>query len=274
MTQRVWGIDFSGAAVPGARLALAEATVADGRVHVDAVDAVASRCGPGAASEAAITGLCDLARAVSPDRVGVDAALSLPQVATRALGVDHWQELPAAVQQQCPDARALTALVIDAAPPTGHRYPRRVTDVRAAALSPVHFMIAAQTHTALTELLPRWSTAAAQVAAHPPLREVYPAGALSVWGIAASGYKGVDPTHRRRRRAIVDALGATGIVTVAASAREMMIEQSGGDLLDAAIAAVVTGLTEPTPPPGPPIEGAICGADPRDYPSQCPLLSA
>ncbi|MDR9411008.1 MAG: DUF429 domain-containing protein [Haloquadratum sp.] len=275
MTTRVWGIDFSGAAHPGARLALAEATLQEGVVRIGAVEAVATRCGTPSAREAAIAGLTELARSVGPDRVGIDAALSLPQTALRALGADRWQQLPAAVRRRCPDARALTGLVIDAAPPTGPRYPRRVTDARTAALSPVHFMIAAQTYAALTELLPRWR-AVGDVAPHggarPTLCEVYPAAALSVWAIASTGYKGEDPRHRDRRVAIIDALTDTGAVTVAPGPRAAMLDQPGGDLLDAAIAAVVAGLARPTAPPGPPAEGAICGGEPTDYRPQCPLL--
>jgi Protein of unknown function (DUF429). len=275
MTHRVWGVDFSGAAYPGDRLALAEATVTDAVVHIDAVDAVASRCGAGEARADAIAGLVDLAEELRPTRVGVDAALSLPQAATRALGVDHWKALPGAVRHRCPDVQALTALVIDAAPSTGPRYPRRVTDVRASALPPVHFMIAAQTHAALTELLPRWQhigAVAPHLDGHPHLREVYPAAALNLWGLAAAGYKGDDATHRDRRLTILDALTRTGVVTTTASVRDAMLAQPGGDLLDAGIAAVVTALTPTTSPPGPPIEGVICGADPTDYPSGCPLL--
>ena len=276
MTHRVWGIDFSGAAHPGERLALAEATVTDAVVTIDAVDAVARRCGTDATREAAITGLVDLAAELRPAHVGIDAALSLPQTATHALGVDQWHALPEAVRLRCQDVPALTALVIDATPPVGPRYPRRVTDVRASALPPVHFMIAAQTHAALTELLPRWQRVGA-VAPHrdgrPRLREVYPAAALDLWGLAATGYKGPDPTHRDRRVAILDALTGTGVLTITASVRDAMLDQPGGDLLDAAIAAVVTGLTAPAPPPGPAIEGAISGADPTDYAPGCALLS-
>jgi Protein of unknown function (DUF429). len=277
MTTTVWGVDFSGAATPGDRLALAEASYRDGTLHIEAVDAVATRCETADSREAAIAGLVDLARRRRPARVGLDAALSLPQSAVRALGVEDWTLLPATVRSRCGDARALTKEVIDAAPATGPRYPRRVADAKASALSPVHFMIAAQTYAALTELLPRWRHVGGIIphtAGTPALCEVYPAAALGVWGLDATGYKGPDPVHRGRRTTIVEALTATGAVRIVEDARDAMIDQHGGDLLDAAIAATVMAFMTPCSSPGPPVEGSICGADPTDYPSQCPLLPA
>ena len=276
MTTTVWGVDFSGAATPGDRLALAEASLSDGTLHIDAVDAVARRCETAGDREAAIAGLVDLARRRRPTRVGVDAALSLPQSAVRALGVEDWALLPATVRSKCSDPRALTKVVIDAAPATGSRYPRRVVDAQATALSPVHFMIAAQTYAALTELLPRWQQVGGIIphtSGIPALCEVYPAAALGVWGLDATGYKGSDPIHRGRRTLIVEALTATGAVRIAEDARDAVIDQRGGDLLDAAIAATATAFMTPCSSPGPPVEGRICGADPTDYPSECSLLT-
>ena len=277
MTITVWGVDFSGAATPGDRLALAEASLTDGTLHIETVDAVANRCATAPGRDAAIAGLVDLAGRSRPARVGVDAALSLPQSAVRALGVGDWTQLPAAVRDQCSDARELSTVVIEAAPATGPRYPRRVVDAQASALSPVHFLIAAQTYAALTELLPRWQQVGGIIPhteGTPALCEVYPAAALDIWGLDATGYKGADPVHSDRRRAIVEALTATGAVRIAGEARDAMLSQHGGDLLDAAVAATATAFMTPCPTTGPPVEGRICGADPTDYPSQSPLLPA
>lgn len=83
------------------------------------------------------------------------------------------------------------------------------------------------------------------------LAEVYPAAALGVWGLTATGYKGRSPASRRLRSDMVTALIARhGIVLT-----EMHRTLAGDvdDAFDALVAAIVgrevaTGRTEWPPP--------------------------
>ena len=72
------------------------------------------------------------------------------------------------------------------------------------------------------------------------LLETYPAGALDRLGLCRDNYKGANDAEAERRRRNIDGLTEVAGVAVAAEQRETVIENTGGDALDAVVAATAT----------------------------------
>ncbi len=123
---------------------------------------------------------------------------------------------------------------------------RRLTDrLMRAPLAPTNLRLYRQTHFWLRDVL-RPLVAACRVTvapfqpAQPPkphLIEVCPAVSLRTWQLPSRGYKGKTESHRRTRAAIVAALRAC-CLDIPDQAVQLAVTQTGGDALDALVAAV------------------------------------
>lgn len=247
--ERVWGVDFSGAADAGrkvwlaeARLDAAEPRVVDCRAATDRLDCPADR----AATLAAL-------RRFVADRTGevvaVDASFGLPAGFVReGLDVTDWPAMLRAVADRFDDPDALAAACLSWAESHPDRtYVPRATDRRTGASAPYHWLVVHQTYHALTGLLEPLVAAEAVTVLpfqtggtdddRPRLVETYPAATLDRLGLVREGYKDDDAAAAERRAANLEGIREHG-VRVADPVAERAREETGGHALDAVVAAV------------------------------------
>jgi len=124
-----------------------------------------------------------------------------------------------------------------------------VTDVETRTpFCPYNLRMYRQTYWGIAHILMPLVTARAAVALPmqaprpgvPWLLETCPASVLKRSGLYRP-YKGVSDSHRAQRRRILDTLIARGRLVLGASGlRQRILEDAGGDALDAVVAAVTT----------------------------------
>jgi hypothetical protein len=247
----VYGVDFSGARRAGDSTYLAEATAADddGGLRVESVAAAPARLGTDAARESVLPALRSfVAGAGARTAFGIDFSFGLPAFLLDAADAADWE----AFVRWFPGGFADPSAFADwagsaAAERDGDRtYYRRETDRRVGATSPYHFFVKAQTFYGVRDVLkPLVADGTVRVlpmhapdAAAPWLLEAYPAATLERVGGHRERYKTADAAGRRRRAANLDALAASGDVTLAPDVRTTAVDDADGDALDAVVAAV------------------------------------
>jgi hypothetical protein len=193
----------------------------------------------GATDDAIVEAICD----PDVDRVGIDAPLGWPDAFVDAVVAHHggapW---PGAGADPDDDRRRLRLRHTDVvvATTTG-RQPMSVSADRIAV---------AAMRAALLQHLVRQQlgdTAVDRSGTTGVVAEVYPAGALTVWGLVASGYKGSGGADRRV--AILAELEARSGVAVTDERRQAMV--ASDHLLDAFICALIARSIVDGAAPGP-----------------------
>ncbi len=237
------GVDFSGAAQAGHNIWIAEATPTNDELRVETCDSAADRFG--VAERAPCLGQLSAflreAETVGLDfPFGVPAAIherdawagSLEWVATAATDADEFQ---ATCRSRARDAT------------DGERADlRRETDGPVGALCPYGSHVWKQTFFGIRDVLAPLARTEA-VAVRPmqdggdvSLCEVYPAATLAQCDLPAAEYKDGSETARDRRRTIVEGLEAETPLTFSQGVRAELIDDAGGDALDAVVAALAT----------------------------------
>ncbi len=255
---RILGVDFSGASDAGRKIWIAE-----GRRNakgafvlascIPAIDLPSSGAAPAEAIPALvhyIAGLGGIPGGAA--RVGCDFPFSLPR---GQLNASTWRgfALGYAAQYANPDAfRAGFRSQPEAAEF------KRLTDRMAKTPFNAHNLrLYRQTWWGIAGVLgPLVRMGAAIVypqqemrAGKPVLLEVCPASTLKSIGLYPS-YKGRGSALRRARQSILEGLVARdALVVPSASLRELLLDNAGGDALDAAIAAVATAQADLTTTP-------------------------
>lgn len=247
MTTPLHGVDFSGARQAGHGIWIADATADGDRLRIDDCESAADRFGvPERAPclgelgrflrEAAVVGM--------DFPFGVPASIherstwedSLEWVATVATDVDGFEE--ACVER----AESLD---------TDRTYLLRETDGPVGAKSPYHWLVAAQTFYGIRDVLAplartdevcvRPNQTPEEAAADATrLCEVYPAATLATCSLPAREYKDDDGPARERREEIVVGLERETPLVFTDGVRGQLIDDAGGDALDAVVAALAT----------------------------------
>jgi hypothetical protein len=257
---RVYGVDFSGAEDAGHALWLAEGIVdgaacdggdvfdgdgfriVDCRPATEWFDQSADREESHRALTAFLGGLGGGAA------VGLDFPFGLP---APLVGVDNWETFlhqfpgsfssPEELRRRCTERAELLG--------DGGQKTKlfRATDEPLSALSPYDLRLQAQTFYGIRDVL-RPLVATDLVRVHPMQRphpekpsllEVYPAGVLDDLGLLNTKYKEASESGRARREEILAGLHDSGVV-VDDDVWTRVVEDDGGDALDAVAAAVGT----------------------------------
>ncbi|WP_435119216.1 DUF429 domain-containing protein [Halolamina sp. C58] len=244
--ETVFGVDFSGATDAGTKIWIAEI---DASGEPELID-----CAPATERFGVDADRADAHRALTHHLAGLDgdtaAALDFPfALPASVVDAGSWTAFvrtfpslfasPADLQRRC-QSRAELA--------DGDRVQHvRATEESVGALSPYNRRLRSQTFYGIRDVL-RPLVLADTVRAvpmqdldaeRPTLLETYPAAALdSLDGEThRAGYKEASDEGRERREANLDALAAESEVTVAAGVRQRLLDDDGGDGLDAALAA-------------------------------------
>ncbi|GAB2178973.1 hypothetical protein [Dongia sp. agr-C8] len=262
--KRVLGVDFSGANDAGRKIWIAECKRGRGDrlTLVDllpAADLPESGTAPGAAIAA-------LARHVvkQPDTIaGFDFPFTLPK---SVIDRPRWEGFAAGFAARFADPDAFRAWALSRA--DGRELRRAADRAAKTPFNSYNLRIYRQTWWGIAHLLgPLLASGAAIVRPyqplpaipHPILIEACPASSLKAIGFYPA-YKGRSGAHRRARKAILQRLIDSGLIDRPARHIErILLENIGGDALDAVIAAIATAhaAIEIEPDPDQRIEGII-----------------
>jgi hypothetical protein len=252
---RILGVDFSGASDAGRRIWVAEGRLSNSGAFelLDCKRAI-DLPGGGLRPEQAVPALARYLATLSEARVGCDFPFSLP----RALMTTRtWEMFALRYAAEFADADTFRSAMR-----SRHNgiEPRRVTDRIARTPFNAHNLrLYRQTWWGITGVLnPLVRTGRAVVrpqqtpiAGKPILIEVCPACTLKSINLYPS-YKGKASEHRRARRRILDHLIDRGaLVAPARRMRQVLLDNEGGDALDAMIGAIATARADLAQEPDP-----------------------
>ncbi|MFB6083127.1 MAG: DUF429 domain-containing protein [Halorientalis sp.] len=237
------GVDFSGAAQAGHGIRIAEAAADGGELRIESCESAADRFG--VAERAPCLGrLTEFLR--DAETVGLDFPFGVPAAVH---GRDTWTGSLEWVATVATDADAFQSECRSRAREAtdGERADlRRETDGPVGALCPYGSHVWKQTFFGIRDVLaPLARTDAVAVrpmqdAGDVSLCEVYPAATLASCDLPAAEYKDGGQPARERRRTIVEGLEAETPLAFAQGVRAELIDDAGGDALDAVVAALAT----------------------------------
>jgi hypothetical protein len=258
MRTRVHGVDFSGAADAGRRIWVASGEVEGASLRIDACRPAEALPGGGRGRVAALGALRALV-AEEPEGVfGLDFPFTLPLSLTVE---ETWEAFALAFGERYADAMTFRRACWEAA---GGRELWRQTDRETKTpFTATNLRICRQTFHGIRDLLaPLAREGRASVLPMQPARpgrawllEICPAATLKQRGLYAP-YKGSASGRRESRARILAELAADGLC-LAPALGDGLLDDPGGDALDAVIAAVTAAsvLRRPgalRPPPGGP----------------------
>jgi len=247
LRQRAIGIDFSGAKDAGRRIWIAEGTIgAGGSFALERCMPVFQRLNCGKQREVALPVLTEWIAEQNDAVIGCDFPFSLPLC---ALGDSDWHSFARGFLNVHPSAPAFRAAMRQRHATAVAKEPKRKTDgpdEAATPWNPWNIRLYWQTHAGLGSVLaPLIGRTAivpfdAAIAGKPLIVETCPASSLKKLGLYRkhSSYKGRKDACRVARSALLDALLRRKLVTLKPILRKHIIEDKGGDALDAVIAAL------------------------------------
>lgn len=248
---RVVGVDFSGARDAGNRIWVATGTARENGVVVETCVRCRDLPGSGADKDRALAALVDFIAGAGGCTVGLDFPFSLPAALVEEPG---WEEFVRAFASRYPTADELRRSCMAR---TGGKELRRRTDREARVPFCVYNMrLYRQTHAGIRDVLaPLIADGTARVLpmqppdpSRPALAETCPASLLKAIGVYPS-YKGRDGPRREARARILSALAERRLLRPPPRAlADLLVDDNGGDALDAVIAAVCAARAarEPT----------------------------
>lgn len=243
---RVLGVDFSGAKDAGKSIWIAEIDCAGEPRLVECSPATERFDSSPDRAEAHRALAHELADLDASAAAGLDFPFALPE---DVMSAADWEAFvrefpslfssPAELQRRCQSRGALT---------DDDRVQHvRTTEESVGALSPYNRRLRSQTFYGIRDVLrPLVLADVVRVAPmqqlspdRPTLLETYPAAALdSLDGETyRAGYKEASEAGRQRREANLDTLEAETAVTISADVRDRLLDDPGGDGLDAVLAA-------------------------------------
>ena len=245
---RILGVDFSGASDAGRKIWIAEGRI-DGKGGLELLTCVAAidLPGSGKAPGEAIPALARHIAALGAARVGCDFPFSLPRDLVSARS---WRSFAIRYAADFADADTFRSLMRMQQNAAEHK---RMTDrIAKTPFNSYNLRLYRQTWWGISSLLrPLIASRAAivrpqqrLVAGKPVLMEVCAACTLKSIDLYPS-YKGREAKHRRARQRILDGLIDRG--ALAAPRRRMralLLDNEGGDALDAAIGAIATARAD------------------------------
>jgi len=248
VTRRILGIDFSGATDAGRKIWIAEAVEADGTLRL--VDLRPAAELPGG-DVAPITAIAALARHIVevPDTVaGCDFPFSVPR---GLIEEPSWEDFIRAFPARFADADAFRDWAFRKA---GMRELRRRTDkAEKTPFNSYNLRIHRQTWWGIVGLLHPFLLSGAAIIrpyqptprrATPVVIEACPACFMKSIGFYPP-YKGREPSHRAARQAVLKKLVGEGYLErPSRGLTARALDNTGGDALDAMIAAIVTARAD------------------------------
>ena len=272
MPRRILGVDFSGANDAGRKIWIAEGRRDRGN-RLTLVDLRAASQLPNGGVDPA-TAIAALAEHIvkEPDTLaGCDFPFSLPK---QLIDERRWTTFAGRFSDRFADADTFRAWAMQR---TGGREIRRACDRAAKTpFNSYNLRIYRQTWWGIAHLLgPLARSRRAVIHPFQPLPsqpcpiviEACPACSLKSIDFYPQ-YKGRDAAHRRRRKAVLSKLIDSDLLAPPESSfRRILIENTGGDALDAVIAAVTTAYAEMESESAPDdrLEGTIYGTLPRPF---------
>ena len=258
--ETVYGVDFSGAQDAERNIWIAGGALTDDGLEIETLGSARELLSDASGREATHAALVDWLRERESAVVGLDFSFGLPSTLLDAIDdppADWGAFLNAFPPAGCtgPDAfedwgKERTREATD-----GERaFLKRDTDGPVGASSPYGFIGSTITYYGVRDVLGplvRGSDGGEAVATvapmqttafEPPLTllETYPAGVLDDLGLQRRNYKGASEAERDARRANLDGLTSSVDVAVRDDDREIIVDDTGGDALDAVVAAAAT----------------------------------
>lgn len=239
MSERILGVDFSGARDAGRYIWIGETTAVGEALIVNACYPATELPGGGPQRETALAALRDYLAAQRGALVGLDFPPGLPR---QVMQRDSWTAMLAHFSEDYPDAETFRARCREAGQ---GRDLRRRTDIEAATpFSPYNLRLYRQTYYGLRDLLAplvrdgQVRVLPVQTAAddRPRLVESCPASTLKALGLYTP-YKGKDAAMRAARSGVLKALSAGWNVRFVDGVRRVLVDDPGGDALDSVLAA-------------------------------------
>lgn len=237
--ERIAGVDFSGARNAGKLIWIASGFIADDGFHLEECFPASDLPGSGADKDRALPALVNFLAGETDAIIGLDYPFSLP---ARLIQEKSWEEFIAAFPTNYPSADHFRNTCQKAA--QGRELKRR-TDVEARTpFSAYNLRLYRQTYDGIRNVLhPLVSNDLARVIPvqtphddKPVLAEACPASLLKAENLYVS-YKSKEGDGRAK---ILDGLIARKLMANPSPAlRAILLENKGGDALDAAIAAII-----------------------------------
>jgi hypothetical protein len=240
----ILGVDFSGASDAGRKIWIAEGRVTDiGALQVMRCVPAMNLPGGGVRPEQAVPALARYVAALMDARVGCDFPFSLPRDLVTAR---TWRSFALRYAAEFADADSFRSIMRSRHNAIEHK---RMTDrIAGTPFNSYNLRLYRQTWWGITGLLgPLVRSAAAIIRPQqrlmkdkPVLIEVCAACTLKSIDLYPP-YKGKNAIHRKARQRILDHLIDRGALTAPArSMRRMLLDNEGGDALDAVIGAIAT----------------------------------
>lgn len=250
---RILGVDFSGASDAGRKIWIAEGrrSARGAFVLASCIPAI-DLPGSGAAPASAVPALVRHIAGLGAARVGCDFPFSLPK---NQLNARTWRSFALGYGERYPDADSFRAAF--RTQPEAAEF-KRLTDRTAKTPFNAHNLrLYRQTWWGIAGVLGPLARKGAAIIhpqqalrpGKPALIEVCPASTLKSIGLYPS-YKGRGIPYRKARQRILDGLEERdALAAPSASLRQLLLDNDGGDALDAVIAAVATAQADLTVAP-------------------------
>jgi hypothetical protein len=239
--EHVLGVDFSGARDAGKYIWLAEGRVRDGALMLESCCPARALAGGGIAHDIAIAALVDRLRRARTAVAGLDFPFSLP---ARFMAPADWPRFVGGFAALYPTAELFRSALKSAA---GGREPKRRTDIDARTpFGAWNLRMYRQTWSGIAGVLAplvrnddvRVAPMQAAQRGKAILVETCPASLLKAEGLYVP-YKGRGEAPRAAREGILGALVARNLLhRPAMPLRTLLLDNAGGDALDAALAAI------------------------------------
>jgi len=244
--QRVFGIDFSGAADAGNRIWIAEGTIENDRLRIAVCRRARDLPESATTRDPCLGALRSFIEAQGPAVVGLDFPFSLPAALVEP---DDWEAFVRSFGQRYATPKAFRQSCRQAA---GGAESKRLTDRESQTpFSPYNLRLFRQTYHGIRDLLAPLVRSAAvcvlpmqpALSDRPWLLEICPASTLKHNGLYAP-YKGRSAKHTQARVRILESIEhGYGLYFPDVAVRDLVVDNPGGDALDSVIAACAVART-------------------------------
>lgn len=248
---RIYGVDFSGAADAGKHIWIAEGDVTNDGLAITDCRSASEFLEVSPTRDVTFPALVEFILSQPDAAFGFDFPFGLP---ASMVDEDSWTAFVAAFPSRYP---TLADFDTDCHAASGGKEWKRLCDVETRApFSPYNRRVISQTYYGIRDLLlPLIMDGPASV---PPIHqadgivpwllEVCPAGSLKAVGLYKPPYKGRSTAHYEARSRILKSLETDGsIQAVSPALRDTILNNAGGDAMDSVVAAAVTARTVNNP---------------------------
>ena len=250
---RILGVDFSGASDAGRKIWIAEGRLnSKGALALVSCVAAIELPGGGRAPQQAVLALTRHIASLGAARVGCDFPFGLPR---DLINARSWHGFALRYTDDFVDADTFRSLMRTQQNAIEHK---RATDrIAGTPFNSYNLRLYRQTWWGIAGVVRPLITARQAVvrpqqklvAGKPVLMEICPASRLKSIGLYPS-YKGREPKHRKARQCILDGLVDRGVLAAPERRmRSLLLENTGGDALDAVIGAIAAGRADVHAPP-------------------------